>query len=168
MKAGKIIIHIIISLTAAFLLAGIPAVYVMGSIDGGAADAVSGASVKLPEKPSGEYILLLNKTLHEGSVDEWTAFFRDGELNVIFDDISCLAPDSDIGAITMAERFCAQLPENQMRLRTENSLLLASKAENGCIDAAVFSKEMAESLKLKAEANENIICMVIKGGEQDQ
>ena len=167
MKAGKIIIHIIISLTAAFLLAGVPAAYVMDSIDVGTTDAVSGASVKPPEKPSGEYILLLNKSLHEGSVDEWTAFFRDGELNVIFDDISCITAQSDAAAVQMAERFQAQLPENQMRLRTENPTLLVSKAENGCIDAAIFSKEMADSLKLRPETNKSIVCISVKGGEDE-
>ena len=166
MKAARLLFHIFMSLTAAFLLAGLPAGFVLYQTLEEAPDAVSGASIKLPDKPSGEYIVLLNRSLHEGSADDWTAFFRDGELNVIFDDISCIAAQSDAPAIQMAERFRAQLPENQMRLRRENALLLASKAENGCIDAAIFSKETAEALKIDAGAAENIICIEIKGGEE--
>ncbi len=168
MKAGKIIIHVFLSLTAAFLIVGIPAAFVLEQLGFFSADVVSGASVKLPEKPSGEYIVLLNRSLHEDSLDDWTAFFRDGELNVFFDDISCIAAESDINALKMADRLCAQLPENQMRLRTENSLLLASKAENGCIDAAIFSKEMADDLKLNPGANEQIICITISGGDMEK
>ena len=166
MKAVKIMVHIFLSLTAAFLLAGVPMLYVLDMSKGKDIDAVSGASIKLPDKPSGDYIVLLNRSLHEDSVDDWIKFFRDGELNVIFDDISCIAAQSDAPAIQMAERFRAQLPENQMRLRRENALLLASKAENGCIDAAIFSKETAEALKIDAGAAENIICIEIKGGEE--
>ena len=167
MKAGKIILHVLASAMAAALLVGVPSAYIIGQSDVNTADAVSGASVKLPEKPSGEYVLLLNRTLHEDSLDDWIAFFRDGELNVIFDDISCIAAQSDSGAIQMAQRLQAQLPENQMQLRTENPMLLVSKAENGCIDAAIFSKEMADSLGLKAEWDGDVAYMIIKGGEDE-
>lgn len=168
MKAVKIVFHIVISLTAAALLVGAPAFYILKSSGNGDVDAISGATAKLPDKPSGEYVLLLNRSLHEDTVDEWTRFFRDGELDVIFDDISCIAAQNDVNAIEMAEILRAQLPENQMKLRTENPVLLASKAENGCIDAAFFSKEIADSLKLRTDADENIICIAIKGGEQEK
>ena len=167
MKAAKILLHILISLTAAFLLVGLPAAYILHRSAGESADAVSKATAKIPDKPSGEYVLLLNRSLHEDSVDDWISFFRDGELNVIFDDISCLAADSDSNAIKMAERLCAQLPENQMHFRTENPLLLVSKAENGCIDAAVFSKEFADAMKLSLGTDEKIICISLKGGEPE-
>ncbi len=167
MKAVKIMVHIFLSLTAAFLLAGVPMLYVLDMSKGKDIDAVSGASIKLPDKPSGDYIVLLNRSLHEDSVDDWIKFFRDGELNVIFDDISCITAQSDAAAVQMAERFQAQLPENQMRLRTENPTLLVSKAENGCIDAAIFSKEMADSLKLRPETNKSIVCISVKGGEDE-
>ena len=119
-------VHIFLSLTAAFLLAGVPMLYVLDMSKGKDIDAVSGASIKLPDKPSGDYIVLLNRSLHEDSVDDWIKFFRDGELNVIF-----------------------------------------SKAENGCIDAAIFSKEMADSLKLRPETNKSIVCISVKGGEDE-
>ena len=168
MKAVKIMVHIFLSLTAAFLLAGVPMLYVLDMSKGKDIDAVSGASIKLPDKPSGDYIVLLNRSLHEDSVDDWIKFFRDGELNVIFDDISCITAQSDAAAVQMAERFQAQLPENQMRLRSEDATLLASKAENGCIDAAIFSKEMADLMKLRTGSDDNIACIIIKGGEDEK
>ena len=167
MKAGRIIIHIIITLAVTVSAVGVPLAHILDRGDTGDADAVSGATIKLSEKPSGEYIILVNRTLHEDSIGDWTSFFRDGELNVIFDDISCLAAKSDIQAIKLVQSMSAQLPENQMKLRTEDMTLLASKAENGCIDAAVFSKEFADAIKLKTDANKDIICIKVKGGEPE-
>ena len=68
--------------------------------------------------------------------------------------------------ILLAERMQAQLPENQMRLRSENPTLLVSKAEAGLIDVAVFSKEMAGALKLKSSGQmEGIAVITVKGGD---
>ena len=168
MKALKGLLHLTLSLTAVFLLAVAPCLYTLDSLRGNAPDAVSGASIRLPDKPSGDYIILLNRSLHESTVEEWTAFFRDGELNVIFDDISVLAAKADTTAVKMAERFRAQLPENQMNLRTEDPVLLASKAENGCIDAAIFSKEMADMLGLGDMSDERIVVIFIKDGGEEK
>ena len=55
-----------------------------------------------------------------------------------------------------------------MKLRTENPTLLVSKAENGCIDAAIFSKEMADAMKLRTDSDDNIACIIIKGGENEK
>lgn len=164
MKAVRILVHTVISLLVTFLCIGVPALVLFAPFGGEETDAVTSASVKLPDKPSGDYLVLLNRSLHEETLGEWEAFFRDGELNVIFDDINCLAADSDIPALQMADRFKAQLPENQMHLRTENVMLLVSKAENGCIDAAVFSQEMADMMKLSVE-REDILVIRVKGGE---
>ncbi len=166
MKAGRIILHIIITLALIILTVGVPSAYILTRSGGKMTDAVSGASMKLPEKTSGEYLILVNRSLHEDTIDEWTAFFRDEKMDVIFDDINCIAPRGDGNAIKTAERLRAQLPENQMRLRSEDATLLASKAENGCIDAAIFSKEFADELKLKADAHENVVCIKIRVGEQ--
>ena len=168
MKAAKLLFHIFISLTASFLLVGLPTGFVLYHTQSEAPDAVSGASVKLPDKPSGDYVLMLNRSLHEDSFDDWVSFFQNGELNVIFDDINCIAAQSDADALKMADRLIAQLPENQMKLRTENPTLLVSKAENGCIDAAIFSKEMADAMKLRTDMDDNIACIIIKGGEDEK
>ena len=113
-------------------------------------------------------MLLLNRSLHKESFDDWVAFFSDGELNVIFDDVNCLASESDTDALKMADRLIARLPENQMKLRTENPVLLVSKVENGCIDTAIFSKEMADEMKLRTDSDDNIACIIIKGGEDEK
>ena len=55
-----------------------------------------------------------------------------------------------------------------MKLRTENPPLLVSKAENGCIDAAIFSKEMADTMKLRTYPDDTIVCIIIKGGEDEK
>lgn len=164
MKALRVLIHLLVSLTAAFAVVGIPALVLLPLPGANGTDAVSSASIQLPEKPSGEFVVLLNRSLHEDSLAEWTAFFRDGELNVIFDDIQCIVASADTAALQMAERFQAQLPENQMRLRTEDATLLVSKADNHCIDAAVFSKEMADSLRLRPDGEGTLLFITIKDG----
>ena len=65
----------------------------------------------------------------------------------------------------MAQRYQAQLPENQMKLRTEDLTLLVSKAESGYIDAAVFSKEIAQAMKLSTEkCSEKSVVIEVKTG----
>ncbi len=128
-------------------------------------DAVSGATMKLPEQPSGEFVILINESLHQDTLSDWEQFFSGEDLPVIFDDISCLTAEGDNSGIMLARRLQAQLPENQMRLRSENPILLVSKAEAGLIDVAVFSKEMADALKLKSpERMKGITVITVKGG----
>ena len=121
-------------------------------------DAVSQASLALPDQPSGEFLLLIRTSLHEDTLDAWRAFFTDAEdFEVIFEDVSCLAAAADAPGRQLAERYQAQLPENQMRLRWEDPTLLASKAEAGYIDVAVFSREMADALKLSPGPDVTVI-----------
>ena len=44
----------------------------------------------------------------------------------------------------MARSFQSILPENQMKIRTENVILMLSKAESGRFDVIVMSKELAD------------------------
>lgn len=166
MRLPKILFHTGFVLILLIMLIGIP---VLTHFDvfrmKNDSDAVSGASVKLPDQPSGEFIVLLNRSLHEDTAADWKKFFTGEELAVIFDDINCIAAEGDITGIQLAERFQAQLPENQMKLRTENATLLASKAENHYIDAAVFSKEMAEAIQLSETKMKNMIVIKVSGGE---
>ena len=130
------------------------------------ADVVSGATMKLPEQPSGEFVILINESLHGDTLSDWQKFFSGEDLPVIFDDISCLTAEGDVTGILLAERMQAQLPENQMRLRSENPTLLVSKAEAGLIDVAVFSKEMADALKLNSSGQmEGVAVITVKGGD---
>ena len=165
MKAVKILIHLSGSLLIAFLAVGVPSLIFFPPFGQNGVDVVSGASLTLPDKPSGEFVVLLNRSLHEEDWDKWVAFLRDGELDVIFDDIHCLVPSSDMAARQMAERFQAQLPENQWQMRTEDPMLLVSKAENGCLDAAVLSKELADSLQLRITADNVVQVIMVKDGD---
>ena len=129
-------------------------------------DAVSGATMKLPEQPSGEFVILINESLHRDTLSDWKRFFSGKDMPVIFDDISCLTAEGDLTGILLAERMQAQLPENQMRLRSEDPTLLVSKAEAGLIDVAIFSKEMADALKLRAPGQmEGVAVITVKGGD---
>lgn len=38
-------------------------------------DAVSGATMKLPEQPSGEFVILINEGLHQNTLSDWQKFF---------------------------------------------------------------------------------------------
>lgn len=129
---------------------------------GNDADAVSQASVVIPDQPSGEYLVLINAERHEDTLDEWEAFFTGDELAVIFEDISVLTARGDTPGEQMAERYMAQLPENQMTMRSEDATLLVSKVEAGYFDVAVFSAEMAASLSLDTEGNGHVMTVVVK------
>ena len=156
--------HIVVSLVALFLLLGLPAMYYGGHGGfSGSADSVTGASLELPDQPGGEYLVLINKARHTDTLQEWTDFFQEKPVPVIFEDICCLAAGADPTACQLAERFQAQLPENQMALRLEDATLLASKAENGYIDVAVFSSEMAQALSLTPGPDVTVIR--ITGGD---
>ena len=148
--AVKNLLHMAGVLFALLLLLGVPA-YVFGAplLSRGGADAVSQASIPLPDTPSGDFLVLIRADKHEAYLDDWREFFTDGDFGVIFDDIHCLTAAGDVSGQGMAERYQLQLPEHQMTLRQENATLLVSKAEAGLIDVAVLSKEMAESLGFK-------------------
>ncbi len=162
----KILKHILVVLAALFLTLGVPTLsYVdVPALFSGNADAVTHASTYLPDTPSGEFFVLVNKKTQQSYIDQWREFFSDGDAGVIMSDISCKVISGDVNAQQLAERFQARLPENQMTLITENGLLLASKAENGIFDAIVISSEMAESYKMHdIFARDWIECITIKG-----
>ena len=114
-------------------------------------DAVSGATIELPDQPSGKFLVLINSALHRDSLLDWKTFFSGEELPVIFDDIRCIAAKGDTTGIELAERFRILLPENQMTLRQEDPTLFISKVEEGYIDVAMMSEEMASALAFKVD-----------------
>lgn len=148
-----------------FLLAGLPILTHFRFGADSQADAVSGASIPLPDQPSGEFIVLVNTKAHAGTLEAWKSFFLDEDFPVIFEDIHCLAAEGDPTGQQLAERYLAQLPENQMKLRTENATLLVSKAETGYIDVAILSREMAEALKLSPDAE--LVTVIEVSGKGD-
>ena len=122
---------------------------------GGGADAVSSASVIL-DAPSGNFVVLLNGARHQryDNARDWAAFFR-GESLVMMDDVDCLVAESDDSAFEMADSYRSRLPENQMRLRREDGLMMVSRAEVGGYDVIVISGLLAVLLsELLGEALE--------------
>ena len=170
MKTKGIGGHIGITAAGIFFLVFLPLLVHFDLFSGKAeTDAVSSATVPLPEEPSGSFLVLINTKLHKDTLEEWEAFFRDGEFVVIFEDISCLAAKGDAAGQQLAERFRASLPENQMQLRLEDGTLLASKAEAGLIDVAVLSREMAGYLQLgetKALPGLTVLEIGLEGGAE--
>lgn len=155
--------HCLIIFISLFVIIGVPMLIYKDEIvqdDGG--EVIAQASVVLPDQPSGDFVIFINKS-HSNNIDNWKAFFTGADV-VIFDDISCLVAKNDAQGLQMAQRYQAELPENQMKLKTIDATLLASKVEAGYIDVAIFSKEMADALKLASQENLiDIVRIEIKG-----
>ena len=131
----------------------------------GSADAVSSASLEIPDQPSGEYIVLIRSDLHAQTLEDWTNFFTEQPVGVIMEDIHCFVDQSDVSGQEMADRYRLRLPENQMTVMQENGTLLVSKAEAGMIDVAVFSREMADALGFLPERLDGSLTLVeVEGG----
>lgn len=166
MKALK---HIGIVALGLFLCLVLPGLFYVdvGALVSGGLDAVSGASMELPDQPSGDFVVILNTSRHPLTTEDWTAFFQEREVGVIMEDISCLAAASDAAGVQLAQRYQVRLAENQMKLTTENSLLVVSRAENGLYDVIVLSKEMADALDFSAVyARSDAEIITIKGAEE--
>lgn len=158
--------HIAVVAVSLFLFLGIPTcMYVdIPSLFVKDIDGVTHASIALPEQPSGEFLILLNRSKHGDTCEQWHTFFSGEDAGVIMSDIDCMVIDTDATGIQLAERFQARLPENQMRIRRENGLLLASKADYALFDAVVLSREMAEAYQMQTDRyGGNIDCIYMKG-----
>lgn len=145
MKAIRHILCIAAGLLVFFVLPG----FLTGNLSvltGSAADAVTGASMEVPDSPSGEFYVLLNRDRHALSLEDWRSFFEEKPVGVIMEDISCLAVQGDTAGRQLADRYLARLAANQMSLKEENSLLVVSRAESGQFDVIIVSKEMAEAI----------------------
>ena len=152
---------------ALFVTLGIPSLaYVdFSALFGGKVDAVSGASLELPEQPSGNFVILLNRDRHKDTAEEWTTFFSGGETDVIMDDVACMAAQGDATGIQLAERFRSRLAENQMTVRQVDPTLLASRADAGAYDAVIVSAEMADALTLStAYGRAETAVIAVSGG----
>ena len=132
----------------------------------GGVDAVTSASVII-DKPSGAYVVLLNEERHtkRGTAEDWARFLQ-GESLVIMDDVDCQVIDQDSGGRQLAESYQSRLPENQMRVRGENGLLLVSKAEYGGFDMIVMSKEYADSYNARTVYDQANVRVLEIGGEE--
>lgn len=162
----QMIRHIIVILAALFVLLGLPAIYfTQGST--GETDSVSGASLAVPDQPSGEFVVLMSKERHPDTLDAWTDFFFERPTDVIMEDLSCMTVQDDAAGLQLARRYQARLAENQMTVRRENPILVASRAENGLFDAIILSKEAAEAYQFSNLYDDSEISVIsMKGAPQ--
>ena len=132
---------------------------------GDGVDAVSSASVIL-DAPSGNYVVLLNRSRHQkyDTAEEWADFFR-GESLVIMDDVECMVGDTDAGGFQLADSYRSRLPENQMKLRSENGLMMLSRAEAGGFDVIVMSQEFAEAYTARTVYGQDGVEVIEIGGD---
>ena len=131
-------------------------------------DAVSSASV-IVEQPSGEYLVYINLDRHtdQENLALWYDFFEGREITYLFEDISCGTASGDTGGHTCAESFRSRLPENQMQVRTEDPVLLLSKAEHGRFDIIILSKETADAYAADRLAEmDNVGVIAVKGAAE--
>ena len=141
--------HIAVFVIAMALMLGLPfftSDYFKARVNG--ADAVTGATTAL-DAPSGEYVVVINLDKHtdQAALDCWREFFETGEceeLYSVFEDLSCTVSSGDPTGLEMAKSFQSRLPENQMTLRTEDGIMMLSKAEKGRFDVIVMSKEFCD------------------------
>ena len=148
----RILRHVSVTAAALFLMLGLP--YLTSDYykaKSGGEDAVTAATEAL-DSPSGEFVVLINRQKHtdEKNLAVWQEFFEKGESEEIFsvfEDLVCAVGSSDAGGLEMARSFQSRLPENQMKIKTQDTTLMLSKAENGIYDIIVMSQEMYDSLK---------------------
>ncbi|MDO4407972.1 MAG: hypothetical protein Q4C16_03410 [Eubacteriales bacterium] len=129
----------------------------------GNADAVSSASMEIPDQPSGSFLVLIKSDLHEDTLGEWTDFFTEQPVGVIMEDLHCFVDQADVSGQEAADRYRLRLAENQMTVTKENGTLLVSKAENGLFDVIVLSKEMADLQDYeKAMSREDVTAVMVE------
>lgn len=158
----KLLVHILIVAAALFLCLGLPALVYLPNGDG--VDAVSGASLDVPDQPSGAFVVILNRERHR-ALEDWEAFFTEQEVGVIMEDLRCVTAAGDESGRQLAQRCQARLAENQMSLRSENGVLLVSKAERGLYDVVILSREAADAYDYSAVyARPDALVFAVEGG----
>ncbi|MBQ5316660.1 MAG: hypothetical protein J6I96_03795 [Oscillospiraceae bacterium] len=145
----KVIKHIAVTAASLFIALGIPFIYCTGGRIG--VDAVSSATVEVTA-PSGNFIVVINP--ERSSYDtEWERFFNGGDGGSIMEDIVCLTVSSDAAGNELARSYMSRLPENQMKIHSEESLMAVSMEEHGLFDIMIISAETADSLGLDTGTN---------------
>ena len=163
--------HAVTVAAALFVTLGLPFVTSdkFHSLISGSEDAVSSASVTV-DKPSGKYTVLINNTKHpdKENLEVWQEFFSGNEIDFLFEDIVCTCASGDSGGITMAQSFQSRLPENQMKIKTEDPVLMLSKAEYGRFDVMIMSSELADSFGAQTlYENKDYTVIFTDSGEAD-
>lgn len=159
--------HFAFAAAALFVCLGIPCLYFLqaGTLFRGA-DAVSGASLDVPDKPSGTFLILLNRERHPLTAEEWEAFFSEQEVGVIMEDVHCLITRGDVSGKELADRYRARLAENQMTVAEEDGTLVVSRAENGQFDVILISTDAAEIYDYSRIRDNGETMLIEVGGEE--
>lgn len=160
--------HVALTAAALFLTLGLPALLLVdwSALHGdGSSDGVSGASLVLPEQPSGEFVVLINEKLHPDTMEDWTRFFTNQPVEVIMEDISCMVVAGDQSGEQLADRYQARLAEHQMTIRRENPIMAASKADCGRFDVMILSREIAEGYRFSTALDDQDVSLISVKGE---
>ena len=149
----KILTHVLFIVIAILIIFGTAFLYTNKfwiNLISGQVDTITSASVII-ERPKGDYIILINTNFHKEKevLEDWCDFFSAKEVSFIFEDISCSIATGDSGATKMAESFRSRLPENQMKIKDENTVLLASRVEENLFDIVIMSQEFIELNDIK-------------------
>lgn len=136
--------HIVCIAALALVLIGVPvALYANPAVfTAETPDAISSATT-IQEAPSGHFTIYINERMHakKDVLADWETFFRGEDAPLIMEDITCIALAADPAGVDMAKSLQSRLPENQMKLRTEEAMIALSKAEAGVFDCLVMSDE---------------------------
>lgn len=159
----KHILFLVVGLMLIFLPAFLYTQSFWVSLCNGGLDAVASATVIL-DQPSGDYVVLINKDIrtNENILKDWTDFFSGKEISYIFEDVSCSIPTGDEGALKLGESFQSRLPENQMKIKLDNSMLLTSRVDYTKFDIVIMSREFVEGNQLKIKNSENVQAVFIE------
>ena len=146
----RVLKHVLVVLLALFVTLGIPFLRYadLNALVSGSADAVSQATMALPDTPSGNFVVFINRQKHPNSLDQWSAFFAEADYGILLEDVHCMVITGDVNGQQLAERYQARLVKDQMTLYRENGVLAASRLDNGLYDMLILSQEMAEAWQL--------------------
>ncbi|MCR4946721.1 MAG: hypothetical protein K5929_07260 [Lachnospiraceae bacterium] len=162
---SELLRHAVCLLITVILFIVVPAVR-LAALHGDGTDAVSSATTIL-EQPSGAYVVFVNRNRHTNAdkLDTWIKFFSGEETDYIFEDISCIVSSADKSGWELAESFQSRLPENQMKLRTEDATLFLSKVYYGEFDVAIMSREAYRAYGAEVVTELSYIMPVMSGDE---
>lgn len=162
----RVIKHILVVCAALFICLGLPCLHFVnaGTLFADGADAAAGASMVVPDQPSGTFLVLLNRSRHPLTESEWQKFFEEKDVDVIMEDLHCMVIRGDVTGMELADRYRARLAENQMRIVIEDGTLIASRTRYGLFDAVVVSAEAAEAFGLDMTGDDPDLAAYVIGG----
>ncbi|MBQ7990842.1 MAG: hypothetical protein IJ251_07330 [Oscillospiraceae bacterium] len=154
--------HIAVSAVGLVICLGVPFLFFAKGLTV-SPDAVSSATQIITDSPSGDFVIYLNSDRSPETLADWTTFFQGGDGGVIMEDLNCLVCSGDSAALEMARVYQSRLPENQMTIRSEDTLMTITLVESGHFDAAVFTDEIVSSRKVSI--GDTVTVIRISGSE---